>query len=90
MNQINTICGDEPNEKTREWNGQPSADHFKSCTPPHNTSPVFLNIIGRRNCHAIDNGYVKVYTSYLSLENTSGSVADLDNTQIKSSDYDSI
>ena len=45
-------------------------------------------LIGRLNYHAIDNGYVEVYTSDCELESTSDSVTDTYPTSIKSTDDD--
>ena len=46
------------------------------------------DIMGRLNNRAIDNGDVKVHTSYLQVEYESESVSDPDTTPIKSIDDD--
>ena len=50
------------------------------------TSPVVLNIMGRLNYHAVDNGYVEAYTSDYPLEYASEYVQEPDTTPIKSID----
>ena len=86
MNKINDLHGEEPNKPPREWSIQPPAAHFKSSNYPPNTSPVVSDIMGRLNHHSIDNGDVKVHTSYFSVELSSESVPYPDTTPIKSND----
>ena len=86
MNQLNALHGDELTEPPRERNRQPPEVCFKSCTPTTKTIYVLLDIMGRLNQHAIDNGDVAVKTSDYPLYYTSDSVPDPDNTSIKSVD----
>ena len=86
MNHSNALYGDEPNEPPRECMIQPPAAHFISKTSPSNTIPVVSYIMGRINNHAIDNGDVKVHTSYFPVEFNSESVPDTDTPPIKSID----
>ena len=65
MDQFSTLHGKELNEPPREWSRQPPADHFKSRTPPTNTSPVVSPIMGRINHHTIDNGDVEFQPTWL-------------------------
>ena len=88
MNQFNTLYGDEPNETPKDWNNQPTADHFKSRTSPSKTSPVVSAIMGRINNHAIDNGDVKVPTSEFPVQFNSELVPDPDTNPIKPIDND--
>ena len=83
MNKFNDPHGDEPTETTREWNRQPPEAYFKSITSTPQTSPLFLNIMGRLNNYAINNGDVEVYSSNYQFEAISDSVPYMDTTKIK-------
>ena len=88
MNQLNALHGDDPKEPPREWNNQPTADHFKSSTSPSITNPVISYIIWKLNLHAIDNGDVKIATSDFPGNSNYESVPDPENTLIKLIDDD--
>ena len=59
MNQFNYPHGNNPTDPLRDWNIQPLAVHFKSRNSSPKTVPVVLDIMGRLNHHAIDNGDVE-------------------------------
>ena len=63
MNQLNTLCGDEPTDPPIDCNILPLAVQLKYRTSPPNKSPVFLAIMGIINHHVVDNGDVEVYPS---------------------------
>ena len=70
MIQFNSLHDDEPNEPPRECSIQPPAAHFKYSTYNSKTSPVVSAFMGGLNHHVIDNGDVKVHTSYFQLNLT--------------------
>ena len=84
MNKFNALHGDEPNEPPREWNSQPTSDHFKYRTYSSKINLVISAIMGRLNHHAIDNDDVKIPTSENPVESISESVPDPYTTSIKS------
>ena len=84
MNQFNALHGDEPNETPRKWNSQPPEAHFKYRYSPSRTNPLILAIMGKLNCHAIDNGDVQIPTSEVPVESNYESVTDTYTTLIKS------
>ena len=88
MNHLNALNGEEPNEPPRNWNVQPQPAHFKYRTSTPNTSPLFSDIMGRLNHHAIDNCNVEVHTSEFKVEFNPGYVPDPKATPIKSIDDD--
>ena len=88
MNQSSALHGYEQTDPPRHWNIQPPAAHFKSSTSTLKTSLVVSAIMGRLNCHDIDNGDVKVHPSKFSVESNSESVLSPYNTPIKSIDGD--
>ena len=88
MNQFNDLYGDEPNEPPINWSSQPPASHFKSRTSPSKTSPVVSAITGILNNNAVDNGDVKIHTSYFPVEFNSESFTYPDTNKIKSIDDD--
>ena len=73
MNQLNPRHGDETTDPPQEWNSQHIEDHFKYRTSPPKTSPMVLDIVGRMNHHAIDNGDVEVNPSEFLFESNSES-----------------
>ena len=68
-NQINDIHVDKPTNPLREWNIQPTADHFKQRNSTPKTSPVVSDTMGILNHNAIDNGNVKVHPYDFGLNN---------------------
>ena len=85
MNQFNTLHGDEPKDPPREWNSQPTEDHFKSRSSLSRTNPVVSAIMGKLNNCAIDNGDI---TSYVPVESSYDSFPYPDTTSIKYIDDD--
>ena len=86
MNQFNALHGDKPNEPPREWNSQLPAACLKFRNSPSRTNPVISDIIGKLNHRAIDNGDVKILTSYFPVESNYKSVPDPDTTPNQSID----
>ena len=58
INQLKALQGEKSTEPPRYWNAQPPWVHFKYFTATTNTSPMVLDIMGRLNRHAVDNGDV--------------------------------
>ena len=90
MNKFNELHGNQTDEPPREWNIQPTAVQLKYCTSTPNNRPVVLDLMGRLNHHAVDNGDFDVYTLDCALEYNYHYVTDPDNTPIKSIDDDEI
>ena len=89
INQFNALYGEEPNEPPREWNIQPSVDHFKSITFTTKISHVVSAFMGRINHRAIDSNDFEVHTSEFPVELNSEYFQYPDTTLIKSiSDYE--
>ena len=86
MNQSNALHGEEPNDPPIEWKSQPPAAYFKSRTSPPKTSPVFSDIMGRLNNHAIDNADVEFHPSEFLVEYNYEYVPYPDTNPIKSID----
>ena len=84
MNQLSVLCCDEPTELPREWNIQPTEDHFKYRTSPPKNSPVVSAIMGRLNHHSIDNSDIDIHPSEFPIESSSESVTDPDTSPTKS------
>ena len=60
-NQSNILHSKESNALSRECNSQTPAAHFKYRTFPPKAIPMVSSIMGRLNCHTINNCGVEVY-----------------------------
>ena len=74
MNQFNALNGDDPAEKPRDWNRQPTSSYFKYRAYPPKISPVVSAIMGILKYHSINNGDVEVHPSEFPVESNPESV----------------
>ena len=90
MNQFNSLYGEEPNERPRDWNTQTSTAHFNCRTSSPKTSPVVSYLMGKLNSDAVDICDFEVHPSKFPVQLNLEYVPYSDTTLVKSIDDDKL